>query len=283
MSSLLSTLHADLLRATAAAGAAVASAVVSSARSAPAAAPGDPVDGQATDEALLGLLRGRSIQQISDVVDLLVRIDGILPAGDGLKAFNLLYLRVTEQVRDWTAFEDRPWILELDVLFAGFYFDGVETCLTAPQAAPVAWQTLMDRRYQPGVTAVQFALAGMSAHIIRDLAVAVVQTWQRLGPVDHARETIAFRDYLRINDVLDAVEPGAVRELATGLLAALDSALAPVDGWAVMAVIHDLRDHSWTHAENLAVIGLDTDQARAYVDRLDTIAADAGHAALLTL
>jgi hypothetical protein len=235
------------------------------------------------DEALVALLRGRSIHTTADVMDLMARMDALLAEGDGLKPFNTLYRMVTDGVNAATQWEDGTWILGLDILFAELYFDGLESCLSAPDTAPSAWRVLVDRRHQPGISAVQFALAGMSAHINRDLAIAVVRTWLARGPADHGRATPAYRDYLRVNAVLDAVEPGAMRLLATGLFKVLDDVLEPADGWAAMAVVHAARDLAWSHAENLAIAGLDSDVARDYVAAIDAVAADAGRAALVSL
>ena len=233
------------------------------------------------DDALLALLRGRSLKVIPNVVALMGQIDEILPAGDGLKAFNMLYRMVSQGVGAAASWEDAAWIQRLDVLFADLYFDGVERYLTAPDSAPAAWRALMDKRRQAGIGGVQFALAGMSAHINRDLPVAIVHTWQALGPADHGRATPEFRDYGRVNAVLDATEPGAMRILATGLFQLVDNLLAPVDGWAAMAVVHAARDLAWSNAANLAGLGLDSDAALGYLAALDAVAADAGRAALV--
>jgi hypothetical protein len=237
----------------------------------------------ASDTTLQALLHGRSINETADVIDLMGRIDALLSDGDGLKSFNFLYRTVTQAVAAAQGWEDAAWILRLDVLFADLYFDGVESCLAAPHAAPAAWRVLMERRFRREVSPVQFALAGLNAHINRDLALAVVRTWLALGPADHGRDTPEFRDYQRINAVLDAVQPGAVKALATGLFAVVDDLLAPVDGWAAMSAVHAARDLAFTNAQNLAAIGLDTDEARALVATIDAVAAEAGLVALATL
>jgi hypothetical protein len=273
------------LRASAACGAALASVVVGGAAvDHGTAGPQAGVDPSgAIDAALLGVLAGRSVQRVEDVVELMARIDAILPAGDGLKAFNTLYRMVTEHVRDATTFEDRPWILTLDVLFADLYFDGVTRCLRAPDTAPTAWRVLMDRRAQRGIGPLQFALAGMSAHIERDLAVALVNTFTAAGPADRSRTTPEWRDYLRINDVLDAVEPAAMAALAAGLVRALDAALEPVDGWAAMELIHVARSLAWGHGVRIFDAGLASTEGARQVAALDTLAADAARAALVAI
>ncbi len=238
---------------------------------------------RAVDDRLVTLLRARSLHAVSDVIDLMRAVDALLPDGDGLKAFNLLYRMVTESVGAATAWEDTAWILGLDVIFADLYFDGIERALATPDTAPAAWRALLDRRGKPGIAPIQFALAGMNAHINRDLAVAVARTWVAMGPADHGRSTPEFRDYVAINDVLDAIEPQAMAQLATGLFKLADALLEPADGWVAMQVIHAARDLAWTHAVNLAALGIDTDAARAYVAALDAVAADVAAAALVPI
>jgi hypothetical protein len=236
-----------------------------------------------TDAALHALLQGRVVETLPDVIDLMTRIDALLPEGDGLKAFNRLYRMVTQAIGAASEWEDTGWIVRLDVIFAELYFGGVDACLLEPDAAPGVWRVLMDRRHRRGISAVQFALAGMNAHIDRDLALAVARTWIAMGTADHGRSTPQFRDYQRVDHVLDAVEPGAMRVLATGLLAVVDDILAPADAWAAMSLIHAARDLAWTNAQSLSALGLDTDDARDYLRSLDVVAANGSLAALTTL
>jgi hypothetical protein len=234
----------------------------------------------ASDDALIALLRNRSITSIADVLGVMVGMDAILPAGDGLRSFNHLYRQVTQGVGAAQGWESPAWIDRLDVIFADLYFDGVLRALAAPDGGPAAWRVLLERRRAPGISAVQFALAGMNAHIDRDLAVAVARTWVALGPADHGRGTPEFRDYQRVNAVLDAVEPAAIKELATGLVKAADGLLSPADGFVAMKVVHAARDLAWGHAVSLAALGIDTEAARLYVDGLDAVSAAASIAAL---
>jgi hypothetical protein len=57
---------------------------------------------------------------------------------------------------------------QLDVTFAGLYFDAVEAA-GDPAAVPLAWRPLIEERGQPAIEPIQFALAGMNAHINHDL------------------------------------------------------------------------------------------------------------------
>src|SRR4051794_39073790 len=99
-------------------------------------------------------------------------IEQSLPASDGLWWFNHLYLRVTLGVRtamSSASFGDRAFLEQLDVVFANLYFDAFAAGDVTPAAAPHAWRPLLSSRMMANVHPLQFALAGMNAHINRDL------------------------------------------------------------------------------------------------------------------
>ena len=76
-------------------------------------------------------------------------------------------------------FENQAFIERLDILFAQFYFEAYDAA--AAQAwVSKAWEPLFERRAEHRL-ALQFAIAGMNAHINNDLAHALVLTWQELG------------------------------------------------------------------------------------------------------
>src|SRR4051812_13523636 len=131
------------------------------------------------------ILDRRPATSIADVIDMMTAIDGTLPDADGLKWFNRLYLRVTEAVAvavgTGVVFEDPPFLQRLDVVFANLYFDAAAAGDVAPSSAPSAWAPLFAARREPGISRLQFALAGMNAHINRDLPDAVVKTHVQLG------------------------------------------------------------------------------------------------------
>ena len=99
-----------------------------------------------------------------------------VPHGDGAGVFNNVYLRVTEMVADRlktsAVFHDDAFIADLDVRFAGYWFKAYD----ATSHKPNAWAPLFAARANRGVLPIQFALAGMNAHIENDLPLAVVAT-----------------------------------------------------------------------------------------------------------
>ena len=78
-----------------------------------------------------------------------------------------------------TTFRDPAFLEQLDVVFANLYFDAVAAGDADPRAAPSAWRPLFEMPHQRGILSIQFALAGMNAHINRDL------------PAGHRRDLLA--------------------------------------------------------------------------------------------
>src|SRR5262245_38617870 len=114
-----------------------------------------------------------SVRAIGEVVAAMRRIDGALADGDGLKWFNFLYLRVTEAVQAEGAWQDLEFLQRFDVRFAQLYFEAVVNWEGNRSLTPHAWRPLLRSRSDVSVSRLQFALAGMNAHINRDLAVAL--------------------------------------------------------------------------------------------------------------
>src|ERR1700740_1631636 len=118
------------------------------------------------------------LQSIADVLRTFQAIDAICIDGDGLKWFNWLYLQVTQAVEARVAsggFSDPAWLAELDVQFARLYLGALEASLSGSPTSD-CWQTLFASRDQTQVARIQFALAGINAHINHDLPEAIVAT-----------------------------------------------------------------------------------------------------------
>src|SRR5436190_11429744 len=118
------------------------------------------------DTNLLALARANP-ETIAEVVDALRAIDDLLPATDGLKWFNWLYLQVTEAVQIRIAaggFADPAWLERLDVEFALIYLKTLEALLES-RTAPGCWGVVYERRGDVMLARIQFALAGSNAHI----------------------------------------------------------------------------------------------------------------------
>src|SRR5207247_1770067 len=124
--------------------------------------------------------RRRRASSIAEVVDIMTTLDRELNDTDGLWWFNRLYLRVTLAVRGavtTATFRDPSFLERLDVEFANLYFDAVAAGDVDSRAAPSAWRPLFESRHRRDLKSVQFALAGMNAHINRDLPAGVVAAY----------------------------------------------------------------------------------------------------------
>src|ERR1700740_459285 len=129
------------------------------------------------DTTLLAAVK-TSPRSVDDVLAIMQTIDATCADGDGLKWFNWLYLSVTQAVEarvNTGEFSDAAWMAALDVQFAGFYFSALEAFLSR-ESAPGFWQALFEQRSQTGIARIQFAMAGINAHINHDLPQAVVAT-----------------------------------------------------------------------------------------------------------
>ena len=191
-------------------------------------------------------------QSITDVLRALEAIQTICEDGDGLKWFNWLYLQVTLAVKkriDSGGLTDPVWLTKLDVQFASLYLNALESSLLASKT-PDCWQTLFASRDQTRVARIQFAMAGINAHITHDLPEAIVATSEATGIVP-THGIPEFQDYTSLNSTLEGTVESAKKTLHVRLLG---DALPPVShledliaGWGVSAA----RDAAWNNAELL--------------------------------
>ena len=209
---------------------------------------------------------------IDDVVSMMTAIEQTLPPGDGVRWFNHLYLRVTLGVRaamaGASAFHDPQYLDRLDVAFANLYFDALRANAGNPADAPPAWRPLFGARSAPRVQPLQFALAGMDAHINRDLPAGIVAVFEELGgsPLDRGDRR---DDFERVNDILEAVEAQVKSEFATGAIAALDRLTSPADDRVAMWSVRAAREAAWTNAAVLWQLKTVPALRQDFFDRLD--------------
>lgn len=223
----------------------------------------------------------RDTTTIDDVVATMRRIDSALADDDGVKWFNFLYLNVTEAAGAATGtWEDWPFFERFDVAFARLYFDALVSCERSPALTPRAWRPLFEARRDTRLARVQFALAGMNAHINRDLPVAL----ERSASVDGtfpSRDSARFRDFSRVNDILEQTEAALRPTLATGLVRAIDVALGDVDSVLAMWKVRKAREAAWTNGEVTWHLREAPRLQTDFLTRLDRLVAFAGRGLLL--
>lgn len=236
---------------------------------------------------------------VDGVIARLREIGAGLPPDDGVAVFNRMYLTVTDAVRRRLTrprtdpphrtpprrtpprpgrpyFADPAAMAELDVVFAGRYLLAVDA-VAAGRPAPACWRPLFELRAHRGVHPLQFALAGMNAHIQHDLPLAVVDTCHRLGcGPEHLAE-----DYHRINGLLAGVEEVVREQLMPGpdVLERAEPLTHLLGAWSVDAA----REAAWASVRALWRLREVPSAATALAAALDGSAALLGRALLTPL
>jgi len=171
---------------------------------------------------------------------------------DGIRSFNDLYLAVTRAVGIEFAndrFEDPAFFSRLAPIFSNLYFEAVEAA-TAKRAVPRVWAPLFERRFEPGIAPLQFAIAGMNAHINHDLAVALVAVTKELG-YDLDLDSAHHRDHLRVNITLARVMAEVRERFDSRIVPSVEQALCRLDP---IRSVERARDHAWTQAQFLVAL-----------------------------
>jgi hypothetical protein len=213
-------------------------------------------------------------QSIPDVVTTLETVESTCADADGLKWFNWLYLQVTDAVQTRVnagGFADPAWLAVLDVKFAGFYFAAVRSALVA-NTAPGCWQAVFNVRNQPSIARIQFALAGMNAHINHDLPQAIVATCQATG-IAPQHGTAQYNDYTAVNGTLDAIINTAKQELNVRLAGDALPAVTHLEDLLAAWSISSAREIAWNNAEVLWHIKDAPPVSAAFLDSLDAATA----------
>ncbi len=192
---------------------------------------------------------GPPVTSVDEAIDRMKAIDTSLPAADGVACFNRMYLEVTLGVGEQIVqglFGDAAWVTRLDVVFANLYFAAIDSMAGPPAEQPTAWRPLLGARSEPGIEPIQFALAGMNAHINHDLPLAVVTACTELGtaPTDGTHHA----DYQAIDKLLDAAEQSVRESFEPPDLRVADRHVAAVTNLICNWSMNEARDVAWDTA-----------------------------------
>lgn len=200
----------------------------------------------------------------------MVAVEAALPVGDGVGYFNRLYLEVTKAVVERLRqgeFEEPRFMEHLAVVFSNAYLSALDDFAHEPASVSRAWAPLFAARARKRIAPVQFALAGMNAHINYDLPIGVVQTCAAFGvsPRDGSAE---HRDYLHLNAILGDTQEKVKAWLATGLLGVLDRALGQLDDIVASFSVTRAREAAWVHSKTLWQVRDERELTKTYLDAL---------------
>jgi hypothetical protein len=228
------------------------------------------------DPLLLAAVQSRP-QSIANVLQILHKIDSLCTNGDGLKWFNWLYLQVTQAVETRVTsggFADPAWLAELDVQFARLYLVAVESALSGGSAAG-CWQILFEQRNRTTIARIQFALAGINAHINHDLPQAVVSTCQAMATTPR-HDSSQYNDYTALNSTLDGLIQSARQTLGVRLLGDALPLVSHLDDTLAAWSIGAARESAWNNAELLWHLREAPPLFSAFMDTIDGLTAVAG-------
>jgi hypothetical protein len=220
------------------------------------------------------------VDSVAGAIARMEAIEAALPAADGLACFNRMYLDVTTQVNSQLGqgfFADPVFMTSLDLVFANLYFAAADSAAD-PATVPLAWRPLVERRAVAGIEPVQFALAGMNAHINYDLPLALVSTCTALGATPEADPH--FADYQKVDQLLDEADQSIRQSFESAPELAADHHLSAVADLIGNWTINSARDLGLNNCLLLWAVR-DDPIARGLVQ--DTLAASTALASQLLL
>jgi hypothetical protein len=227
------------------------------------------------------VLRAPLPGRVADVVERLQAIEETLPEKDGVRAFTALYRAVTEAVDERVrpgTFAEPKFTRWLDVVFANLYLRALKAHVLGPKRPPRAWAALFEARSRHGIAPIQFALAGMNAHINHDLPLALVATCTTLATSPDAGAHYA--DYQKVDQLLDAAEQSVRESFESAPELAVDHHLIAVNNLVASWTINSARDLAWNNCLLLWAVR-DDPIARGLL--ADSLAASAALASRLLL
>jgi hypothetical protein len=184
-----------------------------------------------------------------------------------------MYLQVTEAVAERLpsgVFVDRTFLDRLDVNFANLYLDAyLRYEAGAVDEVCGSWRVLFDRRDDDQVRPLQFALAGMNAHINHDLPIAVTTTLTELGLTLTSHGV--REDFVTVNAILNDASDAVRQRLQGPMISALDDVFGPVDNVLAMWGIAQSREAAWRQAVRLYEFLDEPDRYRRLERTLDRL------------
>jgi hypothetical protein len=211
------------------------------------------------------------VTSIEEALARLTSIDQALPPVDGISCFNKLYLEVTKNVLaalKAVPFADPQFVTALDVAFANVYFAALRAYYAGSLATSRAWQPLFDDRGDRTIAPIQFAIAGMNAHINRDLPVALLEIFTARGrALDD--ESPQHADYETINKVLAVTEKQVKDSYLDDLARQIDMEFHGVDDVVAIWSVGAAREAAWINGQVLWHLRSTGPVARTYLATLD--------------
>jgi Family of unknown function (DUF5995) len=231
-------------------------------------------------------MAAQSPSSVAEVIERLRAIEAAQPPSNGVACFARLYRQVTEEVNaslSEQGFLDARFLEQLDLRFAALFFAAFDAYQQEPATAPRAWLPLFTEQSARGIAPLQFALAGMNAHINRDLPVALVTVCEELR-LDFRDRSPEHTDFQRVNVLLAQVEQTIKRSYLNGWLVRLDRILHRfhrIDDVVAMWDVGRARDAAWSNGQALWALREHPPLATEFLGSLDRMVGFASRGLLL--
>jgi hypothetical protein len=188
------------------------------------------------------------LNTLEDVLARLGALEAALPPTDGVKWFTRLYQEATRDVvgaLNADTMEDPGFLDRLGTFCGASYLEAFDMAGQGHRV-PRAWQPLFETRRRQTVAPLQFAIAGINAHVNRDLALGLVATCGRSG-LEPDHDSPQYRDFERLNDLIARAQERTKEWLLTGAVEELDRVFGDVDDVVANWSVTRARDAAWTH------------------------------------
>jgi hypothetical protein len=214
---------------------------------------------------------------IADVLAVQVTVQAVLdqlppsPANNRVAAFNKLYLTITRRV-DVALQTTAAWpeFLELlDVEFAKRYFVALDLWNRDRPDTPDVWEVLFRRAGDMEMSELIAAVLGVNAHINHDLSLALISTWEQLGPPP---DDTVYPDYLLVNKIFyEEIQP-LRRGFSDDWQMEIDRLVGPLDDWSQRILVKVTRARAWEQARRLWPLRDDEEDFQAACHLMDRAA-----------
>ncbi len=232
----------------------------------------------------LPVLPSGPVDSIAEAIHRMEAIAGALPATDGVACFNRMYLTVTRAVGAHMGtgfFADAVFMDRLDVVFVNRYLAALDSWAADATSVCRSWRALIARRTRADLAPLQFAVAGMNAHINHDLPLALVATCREAGT-----ELVGgshHDDFQKVNALLAQLSQAIRQSFETGVIADLDRRCPGLENVVGNFSVTAAREVAWDNANTLWHLGDSQFLVDSFLDSLDRLVAFAGNGLLTPL
>lgn len=151
-------------------------------------------------------------------------------------------------------FHDAPWVGNLLVRFAEYYFEALEQYTQDPQRAPVVWRAAFDAAQRSDLHVIQHLLLGVNAHICYDLVFTLGEMLPDWMQLDKVQRNNRYQDHCHVNEIiyrtLDAVQDEVVARHSPWMQM-VDLLFGRLDEKLLHHLIVRWREQVWASSLNL--------------------------------